>query len=363
MEPCPTIDRLKLLLARGRLTALLALAGPALALAQVAAEPPLKLRIVGGLANVNQFVHHEQPFWARELPRLSGGRITADIVPFDQAGIRGQEMLRLIQLGAVPFGTTLLSRVQAVDPELATADLAGLNPDMASLRRSLGVFRPHLERIMRERHGVEVLAVYVYPAQVTFCTRAFSGLSDLAGRRVRVGNVSQADLMRALGAVPVQIEFAEIVSSVKAGNVECVITGAMSGNSIGLHEVTSHIDRKATTWGLSIFGANLGTWNALPASARKLLRDELPKLEQAIWAESERDTAGGVACNVGADSCTTGRKGRMTEVKASAADAQKLRETLVDVVLPNWVQRCGPGCAALWNQSVASVAGFRVEAK
>ena len=123
----------------------------------------LKLRIVGGLAGVNQYVNHEQPFWARGVAPGSGGRITAEIVPFDQAGIRSQEMLRVMQLGTVPFGTALLSRIQTVDAELSTADLAGLNPDMASLRRHMGAFRPHLERIMRERHGIEVLAVYVYP--------------------------------------------------------------------------------------------------------------------------------------------------------------------------------------------------------
>lgn len=320
-------------------------------------DPPLRLRIVGGLAGVNQYVNHEQPFWARELPRLSGGRITAEIVPFDQAGIRSQEMLRVMQLGTVPFGTALLSRIQTVDAELSTADLAGLNPDMASLRRHMGAFRPHLERIMRERHGIEVLAVYVYPAQVTFCTRPFNGLSDLAGRRVRTGSPSQADLMRALGAIPVQTEFAEIVSAVKSGVVECAVTGAMSGNTIGLHEVTHHLDPKAVSWGLSIFGANLGAWNALPAHARKLMRDELPKLEQAIWAESDRDTSEGVACNTGG-ACTSGRKGRMTEVKASAADAQRVRQIFTGTVLPAWLRRCGPACVALWNQSMAPVVGL-----
>ena len=81
------------------------------------------------------------------------------------------------------------------------------------------------------------------------------------------------------------------------------------GNTIGLHEViTHHLDPKAVSWGLSIFGANLGAWNALPAHARNLMRDELPKLEQAIWAESDRDTSEGVACNTGG-ACTSGRKG------------------------------------------------------
>lgn len=342
--------------------ALLAGAGtPTVALAQ--AEAPLKLRIVGGLAHVSQYVNHEMPFWTRELPRLSAGRIVAEIVPHDQAGLRSQEMLRVMQLGTVPFGTVLLSRVRAVDPEMSAADLAGLNPDMPTLRKHLSAFRPQLEKLMRQHHGIEVLAVYVYPAQVTFCTKPFRGLGDLAGRRVRVGSPTQADLMRALGAVPVTTEFAEIMSSVRSGSVDCVVTGAMSGNTIGLHEATTHIDAQAATWGLSIFGANLAAWNALPASARKLLRDELPKLEQAIWAESERDTAQGVACNTGQAGCTAGKMGRMALAKGSAADAERVRQIFASSVLPRWIEHCGAACVTQWNQTMAPIVGIRARAQ
>ena len=72
---------------------------------------------------------------APELGNLSGGRYTAEIVPFDRAGIRAQEALTLVQLGAVPFATVQVSG-GVKDPELSAPDLSGLNPDMASMRRS-----------------------------------------------------------------------------------------------------------------------------------------------------------------------------------------------------------------------------------
>src|SRR6185369_5799775 len=93
----------------------------------------------------------------------------ANIVPFDRAGIRGQDMLRLMQLGVVPFGTALLSQSSAADPLIAAPDLAGLNPDFASLKRHTAAFRPLLEKTLRERYGIELLAIYVYPAQMLFC--------------------------------------------------------------------------------------------------------------------------------------------------------------------------------------------------
>lgn len=325
------------------------------------AQAPVLLRVVGGLGNVAQFREFEEPFWRNELPRITQGRAKAEIVPFDKAGIRAHEALRLVQLGVMPFGTALLTAIMGTDPELAAMDLAGLNPDMATLKRSVGAFRPHFERIMRERHGIEVLAIYVYPAQVTFCTRPLKGLSDLAGRRVRISTPTQADLIRPFGAVPVQTEFSEIIPQVRSGNVDCAITGSMSGNAIGLHDITTHVYSGAVNWGLSMFGANRAAWNALPADLRTTLQTALPKLEEAIWINADKQHREGNACNTGQDGCTSGKPGRMVEVKPTAAEEKRLREVFRTSVLPSWLERCGNQCVPVWNQLLAPVSGVKTE--
>jgi len=325
--------------------------------AQVPAPAPQHLRIVGGLGALNQYTRHEEPFWTRELARLSGGRASAEIVPFDRAGIRGQEMLRLVQLGAVPFGTSLLNLSAVQDAEFGAPDLAALNPDVATLRRSVGAFRPYLEKVLRDRYGSELLALYAYPAQVTFCAKPLDSLADLRGRRIRVSSATQSDWVVSLGAIPVQTALADIVANVRSGNIDCAITGTMSGNTIGLHEVTSHIQTTPVNWGVAAFVANGATWNALPKDIQDLLRRELPKLEQAIWTEAENETSDGIACNTGAAACVGGRKGRMTQVRPSAADAGRRRDILASNVLPGWLKRCGPQCAQVWKQTVGPASG------
>lgn len=323
-----------------------------------AAAPGERLRIIGGLAGVNQFVRHEEPFWTRELPRLTGGRASAEIVPFDRAGLRGQEMLRLVKLGAVPFGTLLLAVSAAQEPELAAPDLAGLNPDFASLRRSVESYRPRAQALLRERYGIELLALYVYPAQATFCAKPISGLADLAGRRVRVSSPAQADWVKALGGTPVQTTFAEIVANLRHGNIDCAITGTMSGNTIGLHEVTTHLHPMPVNWGLAAFVANRDAWEALSPETRAVLSRELPRLEGAIWAESERETGEGIACNTGLAGCVSGRRGRMTLVTPPPADDARRQDILRSAVLPGWVQRCGPSCIPAWQSTIGRATGI-----
>lgn len=325
------------------------------------AQEALKLRVVGGLAGLNQYTRNEAPFWTSQLKQLSGGKYTAEIVPFDRAGIRGQELLSMVRLGTVPFGTLLLSQAAPKDAELAAPDLAGLNPDAASLKRTVAAFRPRLEALLRERHGAELLAVYAYPAQVLFCSKPLAGLGDLGGRTVRTSGATQADWVESLGAKAVQIPFADLVANVRAGNVDCAITGTMSGNTIGLHQVTSHIHTMAVTWGLSVFVAHGATWKALPEDLRALLKRELPRLERDIWNESERETEEGIACNVGGSACRSGSAGQMTAVRPGSADQSLRHEILRSTVLPRWLQRCGPACADSWNRSLAPLAGVEAE--
>ena len=320
--------------------------------AQTPGPAPYKLRVVGGLAGLSQFTRWEEPFWTQELARLSGGKFSADIVPFDRAGVPGAEMLHLLQLGVVPFGTTLLSSLSVQYLQYTAPDLAGLNPDIASLKASVTAFRPYLEKTLREQQGIEVLAIYTYPAQVVFCKKPLVALTDLSGRRVRVSSVGQADFVGALGAVPVSVAFNELVGNLQSGNVECAITGTMSGNTLGLYAMTSHLYAMPLTWGLAIFGANRAAWEALPPDLRALLRRELPKLEASIWAESEHDTAQGIACNTGQSECKSGRKGSMVQVPVSAQDERRRQEIFTTTVLPRWLKRCGTRCGEVWSQTI-----------
>lgn len=109
-----------------------------LASAQGQPAPAQKLRIVGGLGGLNQYTRNEESFWTKELSRLSAGKFDADIVPFDRAGVPGGDMLRLIQLGVVPFGTAPLGAMSAKHPAYNAPDLVGVS--------DLGV-SPHLIKL------------------------------------------------------------------------------------------------------------------------------------------------------------------------------------------------------------------------
>jgi TRAP-type C4-dicarboxylate transport system substrate-binding protein len=344
-------------------TAWLVLAGlvPFLGASSVQAGEPLRLKIIGGLAGVNQFGRFEEPFWREEIGKLSSGQISATIQPFDRSGLPGPEMLQLMRLGVVPFGTALLALIAADEPEFNMLDLPALSPDIETLRRHVDAFRPRAAQLLSERYGVTLLGIYTYPAQVIYCTRPFRDLDDLSGRRIRTSSVGQSEFVSALGAMPVLTAFSETVKVITTGVADCAITGTLSGGEIGLADVTSHLHGMAVSWGLSVFAANTAAWQELPAAARDTIVRGIADLETRIWQAAGQDTLTGFLCNIGAPSCPNGRRGRMTLVPASDIDRETRKQLLRDVVLPRWIDRCGTTCIGIWNETVGPVAGLHLD--
>lgn len=320
----------------------------------VAAPGGPTLGVIGGLAGTTQFTQLEAPFWSAELERLSGGKYSASVVAFDRAGVPDAEMLRLMQLGVVPFGTVLMGSLSGQFPQYTAPDLAGLNLNIEDLRTSVKAFRPYLENALREEQGIELLALYIYPAQMVFCAQPFQHLEDIKGRRVRVSSAAQADFVSALGGMAVHTAFTQIMSRFEAGSIDCAITGTLSGSTLGLARMTTHLYQLPINWGVAIFGANRAAWEALPADLRALLRTELPRLEARIWNESERDTAKGLACLAGQAPCGDGKRAQMQLVAATPADRKAAQGVFANSVLPRWLQRCGPQCAGIWRRTIGS---------
>lgn len=314
------------------------------------ATEPVSLKIVGGLGALRQYTALEEPFWRDEIKSISGGRITASVHSYDRSGLRGQDMLQLMRLGVVPFATASLGLVSSDEPMFNALDLPVLNPDFATLRRTIEVFRPKLREILNDSYEIELLGIYSYPAQVVFCSKPFSGLSDLGSRKVRTSSVAQSDLITALGGIPTIVPFADMVDAMRRGTVDCAVTGTLSGYEAGLGEVSTHVHGFALNWGISFFGANKAAWDNLPADVRETVRTAVATLEARILEAAEADTETGLDCSVGSSRCPLPRRGTLTFVPASAADEAVRRRLLDHHVLQQWFDRCGQRCEHAWKE-------------
>lgn len=342
----------------------IALAACLMAGAAMAEElPKTSLKVVGAWGNLSQYKNFEQPFWTKEITEKSNGAVTADITPFNEMGLKGAEIFRLMRLGVIDFGSTVVGYVAGDDARNEAIDLAGLAPDIASARAVSDVYKPVYEAFYRNRFGIEVLGIWPYPAQVIYCNGAITGLADLKGKKVRTGNRTLAEFVEAVGGTGVTMAFNEVVPALQNKVVDCAITGTLSGNSAKWHEVATHIYALPVGWSQVMHAASGKRWNSLDPKVRDFLKQEISSLEDRIWKATAEETQQGFDCNTGKDACTMGTKASMTLVPVSEADKVLLKKVLAETVVPKWAERCAGDCVANWNATVGKVAGIQAPAK
>ncbi len=321
------------------------------------ALPKTQLKVVGSISSLTQYKDFEVPFWTKTLSEKSGGAITAEIKGFNEMGLKGPEVLRLMGQGVMEIGATVVAYLAADDPANEMLDIAGLLPDVATARKVTDSLRPVYEKLYREKFGVELLGFGTYPAQVLYCNGEIKGLADVKGKKVRAAGRSQSELIQALGGTPVTLAFGEVVPALQNKTIECAITGTLSGNAAKWDEVTTHLLAMPLSWGQIAYAANAKSWQGFDPKVRAVIDTEIKVLEKAVWDGADTFTQQGYECNAGTDKCTLGHKGKMKIVQPSAADRELLKKTLQDVTLPKWAERCTAACVADFNATVGKITG------
>ena len=254
--------------------------------AGVAAQdlPKTQLQVVGAsISSLPQYKDFEMPFWTKELPEKSGGAITAEIKGFNEMGLKGPEVLRLMGHGR---DGDRRHRDRATSPPTTRptrcSTWPGLLPDIATARKVTDACKPVYDKLYREKFGVELLGFGTYPAQVLYLQRRDQGPGRRQGQEgARRQRRSQSELSPALGGTPVTLAFGEVVPALQNKTVDCGITGTLSGNSAKWNEVTTHLLALPLSWGQIGYAANAKTWAGVRPEGAHLPRGRDQDLEKA----------------------------------------------------------------------------------
>lgn len=323
--------------------------------------PKTALNVVGNIGITTQSKELEQPFWTKVLPEASGGAITAQIKPWNEMGLKGPEVMKLLSQGLFDVGTTQLGFMAGDAPINDATDLSGVSTTLETFRDVTQKFRPHLESYYEKNLNLKILGLWSFQAQVLYCRDEIKGLSSLKGRKVRVSGASQADFVEYFGGSGISLAFGEVQQALQNGVIDCAITGTLGGYKAKWFEGAKYLYPLPINWGSSVSAMNMATWKKLDPAVQKLLIGEIAKLEVRIYEQNKRENDIGIACNTGVGNCTEGAAAKMTLVPVTNADLDLRRKALDEAVLPRWGKRCGAECVQIWNASVGPVVNLRVK--
>lgn len=320
---------------------------------------PITLRVIGSHGMFSQYDRLEAPFWQEVLPRETGGRLRAEATAYDRAGIRGEDLLRLVQLGIAAVATLPLALIAGDEPEFSAPDLPLMQETIGDLQRSVSSWRSHLATQLREQHRVELLAIYTYPAQLLFCREPFRALSDIAGRKIRSSGAGQTDLLTALKTTPVVLAFSDIREGFRTGQIGCAITGGLPGLETGLQAESHYLYTRPLGWNLNAMVMSLTALKNLPPDLAAALRDGVGQLEGELWQAASEASQSALECAAGKAACPGGTpRGAMSLVEEKPSDRAVNQALIREVVVPSWARRCGESCRRPWNETIGAERGL-----
>lgn len=332
-----------------------------------ASMEPFSLRVVGPPVSTPEWLHIDQPFWRDMVGELSGDKVTVSLQSVTELNVPAGDAFTLVSRGTYDVADTTANYASGELRALDGLDLAGVATSMDAEQRVLQSFAPYVAEGLQARYGVKLLGLGAAGAQVFFCDGDINGLADLRGKRVRVAASTLADFLSYVGATPITMDFGEVLQALQRGIVDCVVTGAMGGNTAKLTNVADTLFTLTMGWAPKVRIANGEFWSSLDEAqrawlqaatdyyyARVALPVQVENLNQGIW------------CSVGDERCSAAGEGGVEKadlrlLEPSEADLELARKAVEGAVLVEFGKACGPECARTWNETVGAELGVRID--
>jgi len=198
---------------------------------------------------------------------------------------KGNDIKRAVQTGQAPIGERLLSAHQNENALFGFDSIPFLATGYEASDKLWEAARPTLEQVLDEQNLVLLYAV-PWPPQGIYAKKELQSADDLAGVKFRSYNIATARMAELTGAVPVQIEEAELSQALATGVADSFISSGATGYDRKVWEQLSHwYEVNAWLPRNSVF-VNKDAWEGLDEATQGVLRDCAAEAGEAGTAKS-----------------------------------------------------------------------------
>ena len=228
--------------------------------------------------NIQQF--------ANDIDKATGGKLKIQIHP-NASLFKAPEIKRAVQGGQAQAGEILLVNFENEDPLFGIDGVPFLASSYAESMKLYKAERKALEEKLAKQ-GIMLLYAVPWPPQGIYTKKPLESASDLQGVKFRSYNAATARISELMGAVPVQIEEAELSQALATGVADSFISSGSTGYDRKVWEHMTHWYDVAAWLPRNTVFVNKDAWEALDAATQQALGDCAAQAEKAGTAESER---------------------------------------------------------------------------
>jgi TRAP-type C4-dicarboxylate transport system substrate-binding protein len=279
---------------------LIALAGATLSSLSPAPDPAaaqeVTLRLQSFLPPVANPLKHFMIPWAEKIGKESNGRIKVQVYPAMQLGGKAEQLLQQVRDGVVDIVWTLPGFTPGVMPKLEIFELPFLH---RSTHATVMALQDYVDQYMKKDfEPYHVLLVNCHAGALFMTRDPINKVEDFQGMKLRSYSRTNAWILEALGAAPLQVALPELAPMLSKGTVTGSILPYEIAPSVKMQDLTDYFTTLAPpqprlSTAIFTFLMNKQRYESLPADLRKVIDDnsgrKLAAFAIEVWDRIELD--------------------------------------------------------------------------
>ena len=271
--------------------------------------------------NIHQF--------AKDVKESTGGALEINV---HSAGslFKHKEIKNAVRGGQAPIGEFFLGLLANENPIFGIDSLPFLATDYAAADKLWKVTKPKVSDLL-DKQGLQVLFAVPWPPQGLYAKKEISSISNMKGLKFRAYNANTTRLAELAGAVPTQIEVADLPQAFATGRVEAMITSPSTGVSSKAWDFLSYFHHTQAWIPKNIVVVNKEAFGKLDAKTRDAVLAAAAKAEKRGWKMSKAETDEKIAIL---------KKNGISVVTPSSALMSDLRK-IGGTMSSEWIKKAG----------------------
>lgn len=257
------------------LTALAGAFGSGLMLTPAAVQAQeVTLRVHSFLPPVANPMKHWVTPWAQKVEKESNGRIKVQVFPSMQLGGKAEQLLTQVRDGVVDVVWALPGFTPGVMPKLEIFELPFLHRSTNATVRALQEYVP--KHMKKEFEPYHVLLVHCHAGALFMTKEPINKVEDFQGMKLRSYSRTNAWILEALGAAPLQVALPELAPMLSKGTVTGSILPYEIAPSVKMQDLTEYFTTLAPpqprlSTAIFTFLMNKAKYESLPPDLKKVI--------------------------------------------------------------------------------------------
>jgi TRAP-type C4-dicarboxylate transport system substrate-binding protein len=208
--------------------------------------------------------------WADEVAKRSNGSLIIKVYPSLQLGGTPPGMYNQVLSGVADIAFVTPGYTPTVFPRIGIAELPYLSKDAQHATRIMHAL--YDKYLADDFKNVKMIAYWAVDSHAIQSVKPITSLDDLKGKKIRSPSSVQSDVVKALGAVPVNMPITNVYTSLERGVIDAFFAGPSASFSFKLNEVVKAITTGGPGGNLPlIIVMNKKSYDALSPEHKKII--------------------------------------------------------------------------------------------